>query len=248
MKPASFAIPSKRGNFVIGVCPSTETNVTLKTKCIAAEKHDVADYIWVSDGSGKLIYQNEFCALCHHVTKHVKWELTPTCSARRIAQFDSLDRILMSDGCQLKLGKPNSMTFPTCVVPDYSYCNQSGTWTTYDADIDWACSVYHSEFFANGFDKYFRPLIDVYKNVFCYYCNKEEVKPADPACTLTQNFGQVSKVTVIEEPRCVYHNLLCNCKFFHFLIKYSTNVYMIREDSEKYQVSTLVTRIKRLKV
>ena len=69
-KAQSFAIPSKRGNFVIGVCPSTETNVTLKTKCIPSEKHDVADYIWVSDESGDFIYQNEICALCHRVTKY----------------------------------------------------------------------------------------------------------------------------------------------------------------------------------
>ena len=196
VKPSSFATSGKRGNFVIGICPSTETNATVATRCIATEKYNLEDYIWVSDEKGKFIYQNEFCALCNHVTEYVKWRLHPRCSAKHISQFDNLDRILMSDGCQLTLEAPDNMTFSTCVIPDFTYCNQSGTWDTYDGDIDWACNVYHSEYFVYNLDEYGISSIDTYKNVFCYHCNQIDVQPADPICTLDQNFGQVSECVV----------------------------------------------------
>ena len=152
----------------------------------------------MSDENGELIYQNKFCALCHHVANYVTWEFKPTCSGDHVPLFDSLDSVLLSDGCQLELRTPANMSFSACVVPDYYRCNQTGLWRTYDADIDWACNAYHSEYFYNDSS---RREIVTYRNVFCYYCNTEVPEPTQPMCTLSKHF-LVSTAAPKHETQC----------------------------------------------
>lgn len=55
----------------------------------------------------------------------------------------------ISKQCQVNLEKKNDII---------SICNVSGTWTTYDRNIDLACQMYGNSFYS-------------FKNVFCYICN-----------------------------------------------------------------------------
>ena len=189
MKPYPLSTPSNLGYLVIDVFPNTEDNDTLITECMAEEKTDLADYIWVFENNG-LTYQNECCTLCHHVTDYVKWQLCAQCKDIT-STYDSSYMLLLSDECKQEPEKPENTLFPVYTVADYTHCNQTGSWSSYDADIDWACALYHSVYFAE-----LCPVTEIktYKNMYCYRCNVDEIKAANHMCVISPNFGQVIKL------------------------------------------------------
>ena len=190
VKPILGKSRSNLGYQVIDTCPFTEINDTLVSKCISNEIHDLAGLIWVFDKQQELTYKNEYCALCHHVTHFVKWKLRVKCD-KLSSTADLSPLFMLDDRCELKLEKPENTTatsFPVCLIADYNHCNQTGLWSTYDADIERSCDIYHSPYiFA---DWYLMPPM-TYKNVFCYQCNTVETMVTNPVCVLSGDFVQV---------------------------------------------------------
>ena len=196
VKPLWKERPSNLGYHVIDACPLSAKNDTLVSKCTTDSINNLSDLIWVFDEHQELTYKNEYCALCHHVTHFVKWQLRVKCdSLSSTAVLSPL--FMLDDRCLLKLQKPENTTatsFSVCMVADYNHndhCNQTGLWATYDADIERSCDIYHSPYFVESFvadGPITKKYIKVYKNVFCFSCNTDETLVANPVCVLTEYF------------------------------------------------------------
>ena len=188
--------PGSVGYYVVDSCPRTEENVTLISQCTATDKTELEDYIWVYNSENGLTYQNKYCALCHQVYDFKTWRLNSKCS--RMPPLGNLEKILMSKKCQLKLETPVNVSLQVCLIPDYESCNETGAWTSSDAEIERACYSYQSLYFVQiqnnknrigGIAYAFKS----FRNVFCYYCNTEQTSHANLVCNISPNVGQVSK-------------------------------------------------------
>jgi hypothetical protein len=71
-------------------------------------------------------------------------------------------------------------------------CNVTGTWSTYDYDIDWAC---------NGFQLPF----EIYKNVFCFICNPPLTDQDIITSTCNQTGDWLQKTDAIENACFMYN-------------------------------------------
>ena len=188
VKPFPKKAPGNLGYFVIDSCLPFEKNATLISKCIARKKTELKDYIWVYDALDGLTYQNEYCALCNHVYDFIPWQLNSKCSHVP----PNLEKVLVSNNCRLALESPVNVSLEICLIADYTHCNESGAWASYNADIEMACNSYHSIYFAQVsmpegiYDKSFR-------NVFCYNCNKDHRSPTEPVCNISADFIKVRK-------------------------------------------------------
>ena len=235
VKPIWNESPSNLGYHVIDACPHSEINNTLVSKCITNNTNDPADLIWVFNEHQELTFKNEYCALCHHVTHYVQWQLRVKCaSLSSTAVLSPL--FMLDDQCELKLEKPENTTatsFPVCTVVDYNHCNKTGLWATYDADIERSCDIYHSPYFVESFTADvpgIKKYIKAYKNVFCFSCNTDETLVPNPVCVLTQDFGQpqvnyrnppvtsgFSNPYHLDESMFILRGFLCDFSFlFHF--------------------------------
>ena len=226
VKPIWNDCPSNLGYHVIDACPLSEINDTLVSKCTTDSINNLADLIWVFDEHQDLTFKNEYCALCHHVTYYVKWQLRVKCESLSSTAV-LLPLFMLDDQCELKLENPENTTatsFPVCMVVagynHYDHCNQTGLWATYGADIERSCNIYHSPFFVESLihvagvpvtKKY----IKAYKNVFCFSCNTDETLVPNPVCVLPEDFGQ---------PQVNYRNSLVTnglSHHYHFMSPFS---------------------------
>ena len=181
--------PGKIGYFVVNSCPRSEKNVTLISKCTAEVKTEFEEYIWVYDLKDGLSYQNKYCALCHHIDHFIQWQLNFKCTY--IPPSKNLENSLLSNNCRLKLEAPVNVSTEICLVPDYTLCNESGIWGSYNVEIERACYSYQSIYFAQVLMRRGHCVYKSFRNVFCYYCNKDHSSPTGPVCNIS---AEVEKV------------------------------------------------------
>ncbi|CAC5424868.1 unnamed protein product [Mytilus coruscus] len=117
-------------------------------------------------------FRNIYCLMCYNIYKvslniHQTWTLNTKC--KEALNFNFLPSYLavikhalmkhcdiffesypsITKQCQVNLGRRDIII---------STCNVSGTWTTYDHNIEFACQIYDNRFYS-------------FKNVFCFICN-----------------------------------------------------------------------------
>ena len=111
-------------------------------------------------------YRNVFCAECWGVSLMVEqWQLEVHCHKRlNLSDRDILYRI-KHEKCNLFYQPRYRYSRFMCNFPQYTIqeCNQSGLWKERDEMTEWACAEYWDPFNAT------------YKNVFCYFCNVDEI-------------------------------------------------------------------------
>ena len=167
------------GYRVIDYCPTTETNASLVTKCTNEKSRDFVDLIRVSDDISRKVYQNRFCAECHHVTNRItELPLVAQCTEDIYTNEGNWKSFLLSNKCQLTSINTN---LATCAVPKYTRCNQTGLWQNFDADVKWACEIFEAVFFlkaSQGRNEH----TDTYRNAYCYVCNTDSIGSIDALC------------------------------------------------------------------
>ena len=167
---------------IVDNCPESEQNVSIINRCTLLDINHISDYNWVSNFSTGTIYQNKFCAACHGETGLTEWLMEARCEDVLYSNFSDLKSLLLSEKCDLINREPSGIAdhpYIQCAVPFYSRCNQTGLWEIYDQDIEWACNIHEATFLEVEFNH-----IDVYKNAFCYACNRREIASATAICKI----------------------------------------------------------------
>ena len=165
-------------------CFFPENNNTLVNLCEGTNKTTIEQYQWVSDTTGR-IFQNRFCAACNHVTEYVTWKIQTSCKSVLSANVMYLDRQLLSPECDLDLRPPESARVSSqkykCYRPHVSRCNATGDWKHFNAGLAEACAVYNSPVIVEN-DNPVRGAssINVYKNIYCLFCNRDELNKTSP--------------------------------------------------------------------
>ena len=157
------------GYYITDSCPRTEKNKTLQEKCIREKNERIEDLLWVTDTQSGRIFQNLHCARCHGAKEWVTWDVRTMCTEILEADFVSTANVLLSSNCNIINEVPEDLEESSrklqCTVPDYTFCNQTGLWDRYDATLEKDCNTNTIPFFQES------PAI-VYKNAFCFLCNK----------------------------------------------------------------------------
>lgn len=125
-------------------------------------------------------YKNKYCALCNNETdKYRTWSLNWDCrdfvDFNFISSYDSMFQNAKIKKCKLfassdGLVKGCSKAYGSFVIKT---CNVTGTWITYDPDIEWGCHNYDYQH-------------DIFKNIFCLICNpSKHTKEIISTCNVT---------------------------------------------------------------
>ena len=175
-----YGIPRYR---IVSSCPVKEKNKTLIDKCAGKNKSSIEDYTWVTDQQSGRIFQNKHCARCHGVNTFFKWQIRTTFSIVLILNFSSLPHSIHSPQCELMVELPENMTQLAenyrCYEADIGECNKTGLWRHYDANMKTACEIYDSPIIHYKISSF----VDLYKNIFCYYCNGGKGLTTNDICT-----------------------------------------------------------------
>ena len=166
--------------YVIDNCPESEQNISIINKCTLADIDHINDYRWVSDNSSRNIYQHKFCAACHGRYGLTDWQLETRCQDLLFSSFSHLNSLILSGECDLINREPGTginELYEICTIPFYTRCNQTGLWTMYDPDINWACEIHNSVFFVDQNGN-----VILYKNAFCYACNVPAIENTPTMC------------------------------------------------------------------
>ena len=189
------------GHRVIDYCPSAERNASLIAKCSAEGARDFVDMIRVSDDVSGKVYQNRFCAECHHVTGSItEWPLVAQCTEDVYTNKESWKSFLLSEKCQLTSKEPDNVSVEACALPKYTTCNQTGLWQTFVADVKWACELFEAVFFLRK-SKGGTGELDSYRNVYCYVCNTGEIGTVETLCPGRSNDPGVTVFTSLIDHR-----------------------------------------------
>ena len=160
---------------IINECPDTEENEELARNCSSTNLTSLQKSAWVSERQTGKIYQNQFCATCHGVDPniYVYWGVASDCpEAFNKDNTVDIDNILLK--CpEIILEAPDEVKDTVskyrCFPPDFSTCNETGLWNTYNESIDSACLSFSMPFFKQGGKS--RKGVKVFRNVYCYMCN-----------------------------------------------------------------------------
>ena len=163
---------------IIDNCPTGENNITLVQMCKGEIKNALEDYVWVSDQRTGEIYQNKHCAICNGIEAYTPWRIRTTYRRLMLAETtNEIETILLSDVCDIINEPPDGEQVRAelyrCYIPEYQQCNMTGQWLKYDRDIDNACKQIDWLYFdfTLVLARVYGP--EVYKNIFCYICNKD---------------------------------------------------------------------------
>lgn len=165
--------------FVVNSCLNTEKNVTIAEKCKGNKKTTLEDYAWVSDGTK--IYQNKYCAECNGISEYTMWNLMTTCEELLSSIPTAENNYTIPDSCDIINYPSEGDDFLTsmCYDSDISECNTTGLWESYDEKIHAACNAFNLTFLQISYFK-----IRVYRNVFCYLCNKKTSLQTEGICSV----------------------------------------------------------------
>ncbi|CAG2212532.1 unnamed protein product [Mytilus edulis] len=149
-----------------------ESNKTLSEKI---------QHMPVTSSETLISYKNKFCAQCNNESKFEYWIFNSVCDEFVDFNFiSSLDEILktaIDKKCKISSNLTGLNT--TGCFRMYGYntiktCNVTGSWLTYNKDIERACLHYNNRF------------LD-FKNVFCYICNPPvKVEEVITGCNITR--------------------------------------------------------------
>ncbi|XP_060560674.1 uncharacterized protein LOC132720536 [Ruditapes philippinarum] len=119
----------------------------------------------VFDIKNNITYMNVYCAQCNNRSTNflVPWDSSIECidgPFQTTTSDDIIGEVLNNTNCNLIFYPPENVMVPECFHL-IDRCNVTGKWAVYDAVIVKACSLYTA------------PYAVLYKNVFCYICNKE---------------------------------------------------------------------------
>ena len=179
-RSASKLDPSKTDKttpyLIYDACPDNSSTPHLNDKCKGINKTELEDYVWVTDKETGHIYQNIHCARCQGVKTWITWRVRTTCHEVKTADFEHVTDILLNSKCDIINEVPDELNETIwkyrCYIPDrYSRCNVSGGWGQYDAETYAACETFDLPFYQiapRG------PVI--YKNIFCYVCNRNSTR------------------------------------------------------------------------
>ena len=163
-------------------CPTTETNRGLVQKCEGISQERYKDFVWVSDTDTNKIYNNKFCAECNGVQKYKDWYLTTDCPEILEGDYAFTDTNIVPATCSLSVVPPRGLDVPTnhCHLDVISECNQTGNWQTFDRGLLEACLAFEQHYFSVFFTS-----AEIYRNVFCYLCNKASGTIIKNVCKIT---------------------------------------------------------------
>lgn len=167
---------------IVDRCPADNfKNSTIQQKCQGVNKSSLEDYVWVVDTVSGKIFQNRHCAICHGHKSWKSWNIRTQCNNVDKTSFESLEVFLFSKDCNIINEIPEDLEVDTeiyrCYIPGISVCNQTGLWTQFDQDINDGCATYTMPFF-----QIHHFLVDIYKNVFCYMCNTDQMDTLYTIC------------------------------------------------------------------
>ena len=239
--------------FVTETCPDSESDELLKKKCNGTAAETLADIIWVSDTTTSKIYKNRFCAECNGVQNHKPWDLVTDCFDLVVEENYSLKISSYPEQC-LFVTPPNKRASENvCIAPDISTCNQTGLWDVNDDVTETLCHSNPLLFVeeARGF------IANIYRNIFCYKCNKPQGKQTEGKCEPEDKFVRwdlisftalvdvfETKATIEKKRRCAvdevedplkvrFNPYLTNGLFHHYHLGESTLIFRgIRSDFE----------------
>lgn len=111
-------------------------------------------------------YRNIHCALCHNETDTESWTVDINCKEfadfNFLSSFDEIADMIIEKKCTVRYVQQSvhyeAITCQPINKDLIGRCNITGTWRTYDYNIDWACNIFQLPF-------------DIYKSVFCLICN-----------------------------------------------------------------------------
>ena len=139
----------------------------LKQKCERKKTFEEnLKYLPVTSEISNDTYINKYCAECHNdTTSLIPWKLDIEClmfiDFNFISSFDEIFTTAIEKRCTFSSFLNNSHA-KGCRNDSESglinSCNVTGTWTSYDQDIEYACANYDNNY-------------RVFNNVFCYMCN-----------------------------------------------------------------------------
>ena len=159
--------------YIVNTCLDNTTSTEAANMCSGTKTNGATleNLVWVSDLDSGRIFQNEYCAKCNGVTNIIPWQVVTTCFDVLVANVSTVVTTILSDQCSIIVDVPEKIAAAAekyqCFLPKYSQCNETGLWDKYDAKLEQSCLgsttayLYPSSF---GFD--------LYKNVFCYVCNR----------------------------------------------------------------------------
>ncbi|XP_069128645.1 uncharacterized protein [Argopecten irradians] len=193
--------------YMINACPYDTENETLQIKCQTNNivfKTDHIEFPPVTSRQYKQTFKNKFCAECNGVYDYLAWSLSVDCQTLTdfnfFSTYDDILDTAESEGCNIGFDTvaDDVLECKADFVEEiiFSECNKTGTWTTYNSDIELAC---HSVYRMNA---------SVYRNVYCLMCNPP-ISNGDiiSSCNVTGLWDE--KVEPIEQA-CRVHALSVN--------------------------------------
>lgn len=130
-------------------------------------------------------YRNVYCAQCHGETDLEPWTIDINCQKfadfNFLSSFEEIAELIKVKMCTVRYVQQNAnnKAVPCKRAADnlIGRCNMTGTWNSYDSDIDMACNHFQLPF-------------DKYKSIFCLMCNPPSQDPFTDlvsACNITKD-------------------------------------------------------------
>ncbi|CAC5390475.1 unnamed protein product [Mytilus coruscus] len=161
-------------------CPEA-TDPLSKANCESNKTFsEIIQYLPVTSSETNITYKNKFCAQCNNESKFEQWIFNSVCDEfvdfNFISSIDELFKTAIDKKCKISSNLTGLNTAGCFRVFGYNTiktCNVSGSWITYNKDIEWACLNYNNRFVE-------------FKNVFCYICNPPvKVEEVITDCNIT---------------------------------------------------------------
>lgn len=149
-------------------CPDG-TSLDLKENCEKIRtENDTLVNLPLSTTFDNVSYKNKYCVLCNNETNELRaWSLSFDCrdfvDFNFISSYDSMFQNAKINKCKLfasgRYGRGCSKKYGSYVIKT---CNVTGTWISYDPDIEWGCHNYDYQH-------------DIFRNIFCLICNPSKL-------------------------------------------------------------------------
>lgn len=161
-------------------CPDG-VDIDIKNQCEGSK--NVTEQIQnlpVTSKETRFTYKNKFCAECYNDLNIENWSFGSICEDfidfNFMSSFDEIIQNAIIKKCKFGSFSKNAYVRgcdKNRNIDIISTCNVSGTWETYDPNIEWACVNYENFY-------------GMFRNIFCYICNPPVFQePAISQCNET---------------------------------------------------------------
>lgn len=232
---------------VVDRCPTTADRNVVQLCQNTTNLSEMLTLTPVTVSSG-VTYRNVYCAECNGETDFQEWTLDIKCDEivdfNFLSSFEEIADLIKMKLCtvsynHLDLSYSVQKCEPIMRNNLIGQCNVTGTWSTYDYDIDWAC---------NGFQLPF----EIYKNVFCFICNPPLTDQDIITSTCNQTGDWLEKTDAIENACLMYNessatlpfkNMFCrycNIKEGYYEFNDITGIFWIYSENDNSQLSYMM--------